>query len=294
MIAKLITFVSSLVAGASLLFGGGSGLSMPLADTSMPGTVQQDPGTTQNPDAPQSENGSAGHTESQPRTATGARPLRRLNNTDRHGGFRQPGPGDEMVRYGLVLAAVSATGLSPVDVLSGLDQGSSIAEIAESAGKSAEDVLAVYDATVEYFFNQAVENGRLPEELAQSRIAWYQEVGRQMVDQPGLEPPFPGLQELHRTIVLAAGQVGDLNRGQIREGLQNCQSLEEILVENRHTGQEAVDYAAERIGNLLDRGVEAGKLTDEQAGDWLASITAALEEMVKTPGLEIAGLKCSN
>ena len=199
-----------------------------------------------------------------------------------------------MVRYGLILAAVSATGLSPVDVLSALDNGSSVADIAGSAGLSVEDVLNVYDDTVEYFFKRSVENGRLPEELAQSRIFWYQEVGRQMVDQPGLKPPFPGLHELHQAIILAAVKVGDLDRDQVREGLKNCQSLENILVEDGHTGQEAVDYAVERISSLLDRGVDAGKLTDGQAEDWLASITSALEEMVKTPGLHIAGQQCSS
>ena len=287
MIAKLIMFVSSLVAGTSLLFGSASGLSMPILQASTPTASQGER-------ASRSGGGQQYGLPPQVDRSPVGRHLGWLNGASRRKILRPPGPVDEMVRYGLILAAVSATGLSPVDVLSALDNGSSVADIAGSAGLSVEDVLNLYDDTVEYFFKRSVENGRLPEDLVQSRISWYQEVGRQMVEQPGLKPPFPGLHELHQAIILAAVQVGDLNRDQVREGLKNCQSLEDILVENGHTGQEAVDYAAERIDGLLDRGVKAGKLTDAQAEGWLASITSALEEMVKTPGLHIAGQQCSS
>ena len=288
MIAKLVTFVSSLVAGASLLFGGASGLSIPTTQTGTPEPGQQPQET------PQVDSSTQGADLLQTSVAPQEQFARRGMRLGLRERLRQPDPGDEMVRYGLVLAAVSATGLSPVDVLSALDGGGSIADIAGSAGKPAEDILAAYDDTVEYFFNRAVENGELPEELAQNRIAWYQEAGRQMVNQPGLKPPFPGLHQLHQAIIMAAVQVGDLNRDQIREGLQDCRSLEDILAENGHTGQEAVDYAVERISSLLDRGVEAGKLTGAQSEAWLASITSALEEMVRTPGLQISGRQCSN
>jgi hypothetical protein len=186
MITKLITFVSSLVAGASLLFGGAAVSSFPVSQSGDPGAGSQTQIAPHGDRAFQAAQ--VIKLDSTPRE----RFTSRLSMLDRRIGQRGLGLGDEIVRYGLVLATVSATGLSPVDVLTGIDSGSSILEA------------------------------------------------------------------------------------------------------NGHTEQEAVDYAAERIGNLIDRGVEAGKLTDTQAAGWLASIIADLEEMVKTPGLHIAGQQCSN
>ena len=59
-----------------------------------------------------------------------------------------PYKGDPQVRQGLVLATVSVTGLHPVDVWNGLADGKSLADLANSKGKTAEDILAVFDESV--------------------------------------------------------------------------------------------------------------------------------------------------
>jgi hypothetical protein len=201
--------------------------------------------------------------------------------------------GDDLVRQGLTSAAVSAAELRPVEVLDGLEAGQSIAEIAEANGASTEKVLAVYDETVAYLFDRAVENGRLPQSLAEGRIAWYQAVGRLMIDQPGLEPAFPGLHQLHVAIIAAAIRAGEVDRWEVQAGLHDCQSLEAILAENGTDGQEAVDLAMGWASRLLDRGEQSGQLTAGQRQEWEASIQTAFEQMIATPGLHRAGKECA-
>lgn len=201
--------------------------------------------------------------------------------------------GDPRLREGLVLAAVSATGLRPVQVLESLADGLSITQIAVEAGSSEAQVLQVFDETVRYLFEKAVENGRLPESLAEARIQWYQQAARQMVDQPGLRPAYPGLHELHLTLIAAAVRSAGLDPQETRQELRDCRSLEEILEAQGHSGQEAVDAAMQFLDRGLERLVENGRLSEDQRNNWSASLRESLETMVTVPGLHLAGKVCS-
>jgi hypothetical protein len=261
MIAKIILSLTSFAMGATLLFGG-------MMDEELV-RVQSPPGSfAQEAEKPDPR-------RVQPRIKD---QLRR---------------GDDLVYQGLVLATVSVTGLSPVEVMQALEEGDSLAEITESAGESVADVLSVYDETVEYIFSRVVENECLPASTAEGRIEWYQEVGRKMVDQPGLRPRYPGLHQLHVGLITAAARIADIKRWEMQAGLHECQSLDELLAERGHSGQEAVDLVMERINSLWDTAVENGMLDEDQRQDWQASLQGALEEMVFTPGLHLAGSECA-
>jgi hypothetical protein len=265
MIARLVSWISALVAGAAMLWGGASG--------STGFGAQMDPaGLSMRTDNPVLESlALAGWFERRSR----------------------PFKGDPLVRHGLVLAAVSVTDLSSVEVLEALEAGKNVGEITESAGNTVDEVLEAYDETTEFVFNTAKERRGLPASLVESRIEWYQEAGRQMVDQPGLTPAYPGLHQLHVAIILAAAKVGELGRTEIRDGLKACQSLDDILEANGQSGSEAVDLAAGRIDERLQKLVDEGRLSEGQQQKWLAGITAALEQMVGAPGLHVAGGACA-
>jgi hypothetical protein len=141
--------------------------------------------------------------------------------------------------------------------------------------------------------DQAVSSGRLPASLAESRTAWYQNAGEMMVDQPGLRPAFPGLHQLHVTLITAAVRTSGMERSQIRDQLKTCQTLDEILKESGHSGQEAADSTLSWLDERLDRLVQAGKLSEEQKGDWHQTLQAALANMVITPGVHVAGKECT-
>lgn len=264
MFTKIISLIASIVMGLTTSIGGLSASSLPVPSAQSP--IQAAP----LPSA-QAPTGSA--------------------NLPRNGPW--PFKGDRLVRANLVLAAVSAAGLSPVSVLQGLQGGESISEIAGSSGKSAADVMAVYDETIEFIFDQAQKNGRLPASLAQSRIDWYEGAARQMVGQPGLAPAYPGLHELHIALITAAVRVGGLDRATVRDELKACKSLDGILKESGHTGQEVVEAAMQRLDMALERLAASGKLDAAQKQSWSDSIRTALENMIQTPGLHVAGKVCA-
>ncbi len=264
MITKILSLLSSLVAGASLMLGQAISPGTPVV-----AELESVPeGIDQAASAPADPNG-------------------RFKR--RAWAFQ----GDALVRQGLVLAAVSVTGESPVMVFEALEAEKSITEIVEQAGSSEAEVLVVYDETITFLFEHRGEKRDLPESLVEVRIEWYQDVGRQMVDQPGLTPAYPGLHQLHVGIIMATARVSGAERGEIRRALKNCQTLEDVLDVNGHSGEEAVDLAVEHIDRLLQRFEDQGELSPDQHQDWLAGITDALEKMVATPGLHLAGRECA-
>lgn len=201
--------------------------------------------------------------------------------------------GDDLVHHGLVMATVSITGLSPVEVMQALDEGSSLVKVAESAGYPVAAVLSIYDETVEYIFHRAIENERLPANTAEYWIRWYQNVGRKMVEQPGMQPRYPGLHQLHVGLIAAVARVGDIKRWEMQSELHACRSLDELLSNRGHSSQEAIDLVMQRISSLLDKSVELGMLADGQRQDWQASLQDALQEMVVMPGMHLAGMECT-
>lgn len=206
------------------------------------------------------------------------------------GGRRDPG--DHLIRFNLVLATVSVTDLRPVEVLESLDQGESLAEIAHAAGSSSEDILDVFDETVAYVFQHRAGE-RLPDSLVESRIEWYQQIARLMVQQPGLKPSFPGLHELHVAIIAATTREAGLDREEVKEALQSCQTLAEVLEANGHQSQEALDLAMGWAGRRLDRAVAEGLLTEDARLLWEDFLQTSLEMMLQIPGLHLAGQECA-
>lgn len=257
MIAQSVTLFSSLLAGAALLAG---------QAVSLAGGVSWGERPLDAPAAPAAAGEQAGR--------PGYTWLRERLQDD-----------DERVRQGLLLAVVSVTGLRPVEVLEALEEGNSLEAIAASAGATPQDLLEVYDETAEYFVERAVRQAGLPESLASNLLAWYEEAGRQMLDQPGLVPAYPGLGQLEAALLAAALKVGDLEPGELRAGLNGCQSLEEILAGHGSSAEEAVALAAEKIDERLQELVENGRLSEEQRQDWIESITHVLEELAALPGL---------
>lgn len=216
---------------------------------------------------------------------------RRGHRPERQQGW--PYRGDPGVRRGLIGAAALATDQRPRQIVEQMREGQSIADVAAAAGKTKEDVLAIYDAEVDRRIDEAVESGRLPASMADGRKSWFKSAARQMIGQPGLNPAYPGLHELHVTIIRAATHVGEISRQEMGQELESCRTLNEILADRGHTGQEAVDIAMERINSWMDQLVEQGKLSEELRQSWRDGIEAALTAMLDTPGLHVAGKDCA-
>lgn len=204
-----------------------------------------------------------------------------------------PFRGDPALRPALIAATVDATGLRRGQVQRQLRQGSSLAEIAEAQGSSQAEVLASFDERLQGHFERRAEGDEMPESLAAARVRWFSAAARQMMAQPSLRPAYPGLHELHVALIGAATRISDLPRTDIRKELTACRTLDDILAEAGHSGQDAVDEAMSRITSGLDSLVANDTLTEAQRSAWRTAIEAALTSMVATPGVHVAGEECA-
>ena len=201
--------------------------------------------------------------------------------------------GDPLVLRGLVVATASLTNQRPRLVREQLKSGKSIEGIAQAAGKRAADVLARFDAMVDMAMTRATANGRLPQNVATARAAWFKESARLQIDQPGLTPAFPGLHELHVALISAAVEVSGMPRREIRAQLETCKTLSGIVATKGRSGTDVTNTAMMHADRRLQASVDDGKLTTAQRDEWHAALQAAALNMVSTPGLHVAGKECA-
>lgn len=268
MITKIVSLIYSLFFATSMIFGSGGNPSTAQEQAQVqPAVFQQaqTPPTNPTPTAPSGGSASKGLAD-------------RIWELLGKRAFR----GDRQVRQGLVLAAVNVTGQSPVEVLQALKNGQSITEIAQSTGKTSADVLSVYNQTVEYLIQQAVQKHPALANSQQLRTSWYEQAGALEIDLPGMAPAFPSLPELHAAATLATIKVSGVGRAQLRQDLRAGISLNDILVKSGHTGQEALAVAMSRIDTRLNTLVDNSRLSAAQRQAWSTSISDLLIQIINT------------
>jgi hypothetical protein len=266
MITKIVSLISSFFVATTMIFssGGNPSLANSLAQV-QPAVYQQAPTPPANP------------LPASPSDATASQGLAgRIRELLGKRAFQ----GDRQVRQGLVLAAVSVTGQTPVEILQALQNGQSIAEIAQSAGKTSADVLNIYHQTVEYLFEEAIQKHPALANSQELRQSWYEQAGALEVDLPGMKPEFPSLPELRAAATLATMDVSGVDRAQLRQDLRADSSLNDILVKSGHTSQEAVTAAMNRIDTRLNTLVDNGKLNAAQRRAWSTSISDLLTQII--------------
>ena len=94
-------------------------------------------------------------------------------------------------------------------------------------------------------------------------------------------------------LISGAVKAGELERAEVRQQLEACRTLDDILADAGSSGQAAVDESMAWIGKGLERLVKAERLSQETADAWRGSIQAALEAMTDMPGLHVAGKECA-
>lgn len=201
--------------------------------------------------------------------------------------------GDAVVRAGLIKASADVTGQKPRVIVRALRDGATIEGSAQAAGKSAADVLAAFDALVDQRMAKAVQSGRLPQSVADSRAAWFKQSARLQIDQPGLQPPFPGLHEVHAVMITAAVNASGMSRADIRAALEQCRNLAAIVASKGKSGADVTTAAMLFFDQRLQAAVDNGKLTSAQRDEWRAALQTAATNMVNTPGLHVAGKECA-
>ncbi|HET8645388.1 MAG TPA: hypothetical protein VFO85_07865, partial [Vicinamibacteria bacterium] len=189
-------------------------------------------------------------------------------------------PGAKRLALLLGRATVEVSGIDRQELLAGLRDGKSLAQIAQEHGKTAGDVIAAARARLQDRLKQAVANGRLTQARADQMLAHFDQSAPQVMNDQSLG------RQVRRAIVkrhpLAAGlvkataEVTGLQPKDVLAGLRAGKSLaqiaqehgktgDDILAKARELGQQRLDKALERAEELIDQpGLGRGQGAAEQ------------------------------
>jgi lipoate-protein ligase A len=184
-------------------------------------------------------------------------------------------------------AAAEYLGLTRAELRERLEEGQSLAEIARAEDKSVDGLKQALLRDAEQRLNDAVEDGDLTRERANEMLERLRGRIDELVER-GYEafgPPILGLHHHGGPVFLmsfeAAAEYLDLTRAQLRERLEEGQSLADVArAENK-----SVDGLKRALLNdaeaQLDEAVEEGELTREQANEKLESLREKVDDFVE-------------
>jgi len=201
---------------------------------------------------------------------------------DRMGG-RRGGPAGER-EYFLMQSVMDATGLNAIELAQAVRDGSTLEELITANGGTVEAVVAdaVADATAA--INEAVANGNLTQEQADTLIAELETVYTNALTGQLRENAVMRMVDI--SIVRLAAELTNLNAREIAQQMRDGASLATILEDNGVTVADFTAEAIERAEARINVQVANGRVTEEQAAEMLAQFTEELNNVLSmTPAL---------
>lgn len=183
-------------------------------------------------------------------------------------------------------AVTEALGLTGEEVRAGLDEGKTIAELADEQGVSREDLIASLSASITDRIDQAVEDGKLDADRAAEMLAGVEARVTELIDS---DP-----EDLHRygdgrhreqaaKFRQSAEEVQDLlglTAEEMRAALADGQSLADLAEQQGVPIDELTDLLVANATERVDQAVEDGKLDAERAEDLLENLEERIEARI--------------
>ena len=192
------------------------------------------------------------------------------------------GPGRPRGGHGDVVA--EALGMTVDELREALAEGQTVAELAEAQGVALEDVADGLVADHSEQIQRAVEDGRLTQEEADERIAELEarileELESGELGGPG-GPGGPGRPRGgHGDVVAEAlGMTVD----ELREALADGQTVAELVEAQGVALQDVADALVADHTEQIQRAVEDGRLTQEEADERIAELEARILEELES------------
>jgi ribosomal protein S20 len=173
-------------------------------------------------------------------------------------------------------------GISRAELVDGLRQGRSIAQIARSHDTDPQAVVDALVAAAARRIDTAVERGRLPAERAAALTERLPERARALVEREprrghrdARQRPR-GLRVAKRALHVAAETIG-ISRAELVDGLRQGRSIAQIARSHDTDPQAVVDALVAAATRRIDTAVERGRLPAERA----AALTERLPERAR-------------
>ncbi len=178
---------------------------------------------------------------------------------------------------GLVKITAEVTGLSEDEVIAALEDGQTLAEIAEGAGVEPQEIVDAAIAEAESRLQEAVDEGRLTEERMDEMLERLAEELPERLEEPwqpggpmggGFGPFGEGFWTTYDEVTEALGLTPDELFSELHDGKTLAEIAEEQGVE-MEVVREAMEAArGELMEEAIAQAVENGRMTQEKA-DWL-------------------------
>ena len=189
----------------------------------------------------------------------------------------------------LVSAAASLTGLTTQDVMTQLQAGQSLTQIATANGKTAADVIAAARAALSTQLQQAVTDGKITQAQADAQLANFDTTAPQIVADTALDvrggPGFgfgrgPAGLDGANVLINAAASVTGLTAQEIDTQLQSGQTLAQIAQSQSKTADDVIAAARSALTTQLQQAVTSGRLTQAQSVAKLAQFDQNATQLV--------------
>jgi flagellar hook-basal body complex protein FliE len=193
---------------------------------------------------------------------------------------------------GFISATASVTGLTTQEVLTQLQSGQSLAQIAESKGKTADEVIAAARAQLEETLKQAVTDGRITQAQADAKLAQFDQTASQIVNDTTLGQRFgnghhgfgPGGRGFGphggNSLIEATASATGLTVQEVLTQLQSGQSLAQIAESKGKTADEVITAARTQLEETLKQAVTDGRITQAQADAKLAQFDETASQIM--------------
>ncbi len=195
-------------------------------------------------------------------------------------GFGHRGGG----HFGMDLSAITdLLGLEPTELREALAAGSTIAQLAEANGSSADEVIAAAVAEVEARLDEAVADEHLTAEQAADMLAIATDKITDLVN--GNHPEFNrfGGEDFRRQLGADMDAIIDLlgmEPLELRQALAEGATIAELAEANGSSADEVIAASVAAAEARLADAVADGLLTEDQAADMLSLATDKITEMV--------------
>lgn len=170
--------------------------------------------------------------------------------------------------------AAELLGTEPRELLEALQDGRTLAELAEAEGITVDELVAALLTRPTERLAEAVEEGVLTQEEADEHLARITEHVTALVN--GEVEPIGG----PRDTMAGVAELLGMEPSEVVEALRDGRSLADLAAEAGVSVEVLVDELLANHSERLDRAVENGRLTAEEAAERLAEIEQHVTEVV--------------
>ncbi|NJK80946.1 MAG: hypothetical protein HC876_11355 [Chloroflexaceae bacterium] len=204
------------------------------------------------------------------------------------GDFADHEPGERLL-LGLVRATASETGLTIADVTEAVQNGSTLAQVAEANGSTSAAVVQVVMERVEEMTERAVERGRITEEEAATLRATAEQTANDLMNDPNLADELEALIDknmermFRMALVRGTVEVTDLRPREILDQLRDGATLAEIVTAAGYNTADVIAAATDNVDNSLERLVDRGVISQAKADECRQTFQDTADQLMNEP-----------